>query len=114
MQGSCRPNSLRVRGRSWAGSARGQPREQELLTVTRARCVSRPDLGGVSDVRGLASDLSTEAARASFVNGTTKTKTVIQKFRRRKNYRRLKGHTQPFVRLKIKHILKAGEQAPAA
>ena len=33
------------------------------------------------------------------------TKTVIQKFRRRKNYRRLKGHTQPFVRVKIKQIV---------
>ena len=37
------------------------------------------------------------------------TKTRIQKFRRRKNYRRLKGHTQPFVRVTIKSILKAGE-----
>src|SRR5262245_62093139 len=35
------------------------------------------------------------------------TKTVIQKFRRRKNYRRLKGHTQPYVRVLVKHILKA-------
>ena len=35
-----------------------------------------------------------------------KTKTVTQKFRRRKNYRRLKGHTQPHVRVKVKHILK--------
>src|SRR5438552_13229753 len=42
----------------------------------------------------------------------TKKKTVIQKFRRRKNYRRLKGHTQPFVRVRIKHILKSGEQPP--
>lgn len=41
-----------------------------------------------------------------------KTKTVIQKFRRRKNYRRLKGHTQPYVRVRVKHILKAGEQPP--
>src|SRR5437660_10282245 len=40
-------------------------------------------------------------------------KTVIQKFRRRKNYRRLRGHTQPFVRVKVKHILKPGEQPPA-
>ncbi len=39
-------------------------------------------------------------------------KTVIQKFRRRKNYRRLKGHTQPYVRVRVKHILKAGEQPP--
>jgi large subunit ribosomal protein L21 len=41
-----------------------------------------------------------------------KTKTMTQKFRRRKNSRRLKGHTQPYVRVKIKHILKAGETAP--
>jgi large subunit ribosomal protein L21 len=37
-------------------------------------------------------------------------KTVIQKFRRRKNYRRLKGHTQPYIKVTIKHILRAGEQ----
>lgn len=39
------------------------------------------------------------------VTGLPTTKTVIQKFRRRKNYRRLKGHTQPFVRVKIKQII---------
>lgn len=32
-------------------------------------------------------------------------KTVIQKFRRRKNYRRLKGHTQPYVRVRVKSIV---------
>jgi large subunit ribosomal protein L21 len=41
------------------------------------------------------------------------TKTMTQKFRRRKASKRLKGHTQPFVRVKVKHILKAGEAAPA-
>jgi large subunit ribosomal protein L21 len=41
-----------------------------------------------------------------------KTKTMTQKFRRRKNYRRLKGHTQPYVRVKVTHILKAGEATP--
>jgi large subunit ribosomal protein L21 len=41
-------------------------------------------------------------------------KTITQKFRRRKNYRRLKGHTQPHVRVVVKHILKAGEQPPVA
>ncbi len=39
-------------------------------------------------------------------------KTVTGKFRRRKNYRRLKGHTQPYVRVRVKHILKAGEAVP--
>ena len=29
-------------------------------------------------------------------------KTMIQKFRRRKNTDRLKGHTQPYVRVKVK------------
>jgi large subunit ribosomal protein L21 len=43
------------------------------------------------------------------VTGLPTKKTVIQKFRRRKNYRRLKGHTQPYVRVTIKQILKAGE-----
>ncbi len=38
-------------------------------------------------------------------------KTITQKFRRRKASRRLKGHTQPHVRVKITHILKAGESA---
>jgi large subunit ribosomal protein L21 len=36
-----------------------------------------------------------------------KTKTITQKFRRRKASKRLKGHTQPYVRVKIKQILKA-------
>jgi large subunit ribosomal protein L21 len=40
------------------------------------------------------------------------TKTMTQKFRRRKNYRRLKGHTQPYVRVKVTHILKADEATP--
>src|SRR5687767_14890499 len=41
-----------------------------------------------------------------------RTKTMTQKFRRRKNYRRLKGHTQPYVKVKVTHILKAGEATP--
>ena len=48
------------------------------------------------------------------VTGHPSTKSVIQHFRRRKNYRRLKGHTQPYVEIRIKHILKPGEAAPAA
>jgi len=48
------------------------------------------------------------------VIGFPKTKTMTQKFRRRKNSRRLKGHTQPFVQVQVKHILKSGESAPSA
>lgn len=40
-------------------------------------------------------------------------KTITQKFRRRKASRRLKGHTQTHVRVKITHILGAGEATPA-
>ena len=41
-------------------------------------------------------------------------KTVIQQFRRRKNYRKLRGHTQPYLDVRIKHILLPGQEAPAA
>src|SRR4051794_29859048 len=36
------------------------------------------------------------------VSGHPTTKTVIQYFRRRKNYRRLKGHRQPFIEVRVK------------
>ena len=35
-----------------------------------------------------------------------RTKTMTQKFRRRKASKRLKGHTQPYVRVKIKDIVR--------
>jgi large subunit ribosomal protein L21 len=41
-------------------------------------------------------------------------KTITQKFRRRKASKRLKGHTQPYLKVKIKHILKAGEIVPVS
>ena len=41
-------------------------------------------------------------------------KTYIQKFRRRKNYRRLKGHRQHYTSVRVKHILLPGQAAPAA
>ena len=45
------------------------------------------------------------------VTGHPSTKTVIQHFRRRKNYRRLKGHRQPYLEVRIKQILRPGEAA---
>ena len=42
----------------------------------------------------------------------TSEKTVIQKFRRRKNYRRLKGHRQPFLAVGIAELVLAGWQRP--
>jgi large subunit ribosomal protein L21 len=41
------------------------------------------------------------------------TKVYIQKFRRRKNYRRLKGHRQHYTSVRVKHILLPGQAAPA-
>lgn len=40
------------------------------------------------------------------------TKVYIQKFRRRKNYRRLRGHRQYYTSVRVKHILLPGQQAP--
>lgn len=48
------------------------------------------------------------------VTEQTSTKYVIQHFRRRKNYRRLKGHRQPYTYVRIKHILQPGQQPSAA
>jgi large subunit ribosomal protein L21 len=41
-------------------------------------------------------------------------KLYIQHFRRRKNYRRLKGHRQPYTSVRVKHILLPGQEPPAA
>jgi large subunit ribosomal protein L21 len=40
-------------------------------------------------------------------------KHYIQKYRRRKTYRRLRGHRQPFTAVRIKSIVLPGQQAPA-
>jgi large subunit ribosomal protein L21 len=40
------------------------------------------------------------------------TKLYIQHFRRRKNYRRLRGHRQPYTSVKISQILAPGLAAP--
>jgi len=40
------------------------------------------------------------------------TKLYIQHFRKRKNYRRLRGHRQFYTKLKVSHILLPGEPVP--
>jgi large subunit ribosomal protein L21 len=42
------------------------------------------------------------------------TKLYIQHFRRRKNYRRLRGHRQPYTKVRIRTILLPGMEAAAA
>ncbi|HYV36497.1 MAG TPA: 50S ribosomal protein L21 [Gemmataceae bacterium] len=39
-------------------------------------------------------------------------KNTIQHFRRRKNYRRFKGHRQPYTKVGILHILLKGQEIP--
>jgi large subunit ribosomal protein L21 len=46
------------------------------------------------------------------VIGQPSTKVFIQYFRRRKNYRRLKGHRQHYVELRVTNILLPGQPAP--
>jgi large subunit ribosomal protein L21 len=41
-------------------------------------------------------------------------KTFIQHFRRRKNYRRLRGHRQHYTSVRIRNILLPGQQPPPA
>ena len=41
------------------------------------------------------------------------TKLYIQHFRRRKNYRRLRGHRQPYTSVQVRSILLAGTDPPA-
>src|SRR4029077_12666044 len=40
-------------------------------------------------------------------------KLYIQHFRRRKNYRRLRGHRQPYTSVQVRSILLAGMEPPA-
>jgi large subunit ribosomal protein L21 len=42
------------------------------------------------------------------------TKLYIQHFRRRKNYRRLRGHRQPYTSVRIRSILLPGMERPPA
>jgi ribosomal protein L21 len=40
-------------------------------------------------------------------------KLYVGHFRRRKNYRRLKGHRQPYTEVQVRSILLPGAEAPA-
>ncbi len=57
------------------------------------------------DVTKIGQPMLEGAKVVTEVVGLPKTKSIIQKFRRRKNSKRLKGHTQPFVRVVVKQIL---------
>jgi large subunit ribosomal protein L21 len=40
------------------------------------------------------------------------TKVYVQHFRKRKNYRRLRGHRQPYTQVQVRNILLAGQEPP--
>src|SRR5947209_9479790 len=40
------------------------------------------------------------------------TKLYVQHFRKRKNYRRLRGHRQPYTAVRVRHILLPGQEPP--
>ncbi len=44
----------------------------------------------------------------------TSVKLYVQHFRRRKNYRRLKGHRQHYTRIQVRNILLPGQEPPVA
>jgi large subunit ribosomal protein L21 len=44
----------------------------------------------------------------------TSEKLYVQHFRRRKNYRRLRGHRQHYTRIQVRNILLPGQEPPAA
>ena len=48
------------------------------------------------------------------VVGQPSTKIYVQHFRRRKNYRRLKGHRQHYLVVRVTDILMSGQEAAAA
>jgi large subunit ribosomal protein L21 len=48
------------------------------------------------------------------VVGHPSTKVYVQHFRRRKNYRRLRGHRQHYVAVRVSNILLPGQEPPAA
>jgi len=60
--------------------------------------IGRPDLEGARIVGDVV--------------GHPSTKVTIQRFRRRKNYRRFKGHRQWYTSVRVKNILLAGQQPP--
>jgi large subunit ribosomal protein L21 len=65
-------------------------------------------IGTGGDDRVIGQPLVAGAKVVAEVTGHPSTKYVIQHFRRRKNYRRLRGHRQPYLEVRIKQILKPG------
>ena len=61
-------------------------------------------VGGEGSATKIGRPLVAGASVVTKVIGLPTKKTMTQKFRRRKNSRRLKGHTQPYVRVQVQSI----------
>jgi large subunit ribosomal protein L21 len=62
---------------------------------------------GSGDQINIGQPLVAGAKVMAEVIGFPRTKTVTQYFRRRKNSKKLRGHTQPHLRVKVTSIVKA-------
>jgi large subunit ribosomal protein L21 len=103
------------------GSRQYRVKEGDLVKVDfrEAQPGERVEFGRVILLKGDGAAECGAPALAGFrvigeVHEQTSTKLYVQHFRRRKNYRRLKGHRQPYTMVRIKHILRSGQEPPAA
>src|SRR5947209_17235125 len=69
--------------------------------------------GGADDTR-IGQPIIEGARVLAEVVGHPSTKLYVQHFRRRKNYRRLRGHRQPYTEVQIRSILLPGMEPPPA
>lgn len=94
------------------GSRQYRAEEGKTITIDHRDGVKKGDKIELKNVLLVSSDAGSKIGRPNVagavihaeVLGESKTKTITQKFRRRKNSKRLKGHTQPHVRVKITKI----------
>src|SRR5262245_7248994 len=101
------------------GSRQYRVKEGDLVKVDfrEAQPGERVEFGRVILLKGDGAADTGAPALAGFrvvgeVQEQTSTKIYVQHFRRRKNYRRLKGHRQPYTLVRIKNILRAGQEPP--
>jgi large subunit ribosomal protein L21 len=104
------------------GSHQYRVREGELVTVDYRDATTQGDrieFGRVllycdGEDRRIGQPLVEGARILGNVVDYPSEKLYIQHFRRRKNYRRLRGHRQHYTRVLVRHILLPGQEPPAA
>src|SRR5204863_4975998 len=101
------------------GSRQYRVKEGDVVKVDfrEAQAGERIEFGRVILLKGDGAAELGGPALAGFrvvgeVHEQTSTKIYVQHFRRRKNYRRLRGHRQPYTSVQIRHILLPGQETP--